>query len=263
MGSITNYDDICKCCGLDAMFNNYYYRTGEYDESCSVCGYYSSSYMQRKPNGGLVQDKIRVPMNNVRLRISYSNPKVSVLEHKLPEEITDEELQLIAWGRKIEQFLVLQKYGLVDVDNADSMSCYLGYYSKKNKNIFQHMAYIGNQIELEKSKHAQALVFYKAKFVETHRLSYGAIYVQFFGKRKVFFKCFRSKQNIAKWLKKWNRLTDTGYDDKHSYLMVIEDGKAKYLKGKFHYMYDTECDGENKGIANDSSAVFEEILSMN
>lgn len=55
----------------------------------------------------------------------------------------------------------------------------------------------------------------------------------------------------------------TGEDDKHSYLMVIEDGKAKYLKGEFHYMYDTECDGENKGIANDSSAVFEEILSMN
>lgn len=243
MGSIVNYDEKCRCCGLDAMFRDCYYDTGEYFESCSVCGYFSRFFM-KNTGAGLVRDKFVVPLSKVRIQIKDFEAWNEVAMLKLPQGITFKELNILAWGNAEKWLPVLRKYGLSEwVDPQKHWIC-IGYYTKGKKRKFRRMDLVGNDFKLAKTRNPKSLIFYQVQFDDIYRPSFGAMCVKYAGKRKTYTKCFRSKPNIDKLLKKWNKLTETPYDEENSYLMVVEDGKAKYLKGRYRYMYDEE--GESK-----------------
>jgi hypothetical protein len=55
MGSVITYDLECPNCKQNSVFEDFYYKSGEYFKSCDKCGYYHKAFLKRSENGEFVK----------------------------------------------------------------------------------------------------------------------------------------------------------------------------------------------------------------
>ena len=259
MGSVVNYDERCYNCGEYSMFHDFCYRTGELYESCSACGYTYSFYYPNETERRKLFDQYRIPLNRIYIRIRQYNSAEIVQRTPLPSAITQQDLEQLGWQGHEKQLQILQKYG-IPTDNIPSDSTVeLVYHLKRKKDVFERMNYIGNSFEITKDRNPQTILFRRCKAVRREQKSYGAMYIAFPGKREPYFRAFHKKPNLDKVLRKWDRIAGEHYDTGHSYLSVIENGKATYSKG--HYPDDgiQDDDIENKDLALSDADILEPL----
>ena len=55
MGSVMTYDLECPNCKGNTVFEDFYYKSGEFFKSCDKCGYYHKAFYKRNEEGEFVK----------------------------------------------------------------------------------------------------------------------------------------------------------------------------------------------------------------
>ena len=236
MGSVINYDDHCYNCGKDSLFRDCYYRSGECLEHCTACGYSYSFFFCRDLEKGKRHKCYRIPFSRVYIRICHYPSWDIIQQTRLPAAITQEELDCPRWGEHEERLKILKKFSIPTDDIPQHFVMELVYHLKRKKDVFVRMNFVGNFFEITTDKNPRFIRFYQRKTVEKEQKSYGIMYIVFPGKKKPYARVFSRKPNLEKVMQKWDRIAGEHYNAERSYLLIVEDGKAVYYKGKSHSM---------------------------